>query len=96
MFKLHPIRSGTFSYTALRSAAEKIGLISISSGLPYSDGEFKTVAHVEFDTMDEEKLIIEVEKHKMLYDKRNADYFDSDKKAKIWEEIGNMLGFDGE
>ena len=71
-------------------------MISISPGLPYRDGGLYLQNSGTSALFDDEKLIIEVEKHTILYDKRNQHYFDTDRKAKVWGEIGEVLGVDGD
>lgn len=46
--------------------------------------------------MDDERLIIEVENHPVLYDASHPFYKDNSKKDKAWEEIAKTLGFHGE
>ena len=46
--------------------------------------------------MDEEKLILEVESHKIIYDVTNLFYKDAHKKEAAWNAISAALGVDGE
>ena len=40
-------------------------------------------------------IIHEVRKHSCLYDPRQADYKDSERKANVWRQIANHLGISG-
>lgn len=42
--------------------------------------------------MDEERLIVEVENHKILYDASHPYYKDTERKEKAWAEIARVLG----
>ena len=46
--------------------------------------------------MDDERLIIELQNHPVLFDASHPFYKDKTKKDKAWEEISKTLGFDGE
>ena len=46
-------------------------------------------------TMDDTRLIVEVEKLSIIYDPRNILYKDSQAKEKAWEEVAVALGADG-
>ncbi len=46
--------------------------------------------------MDEEKLIIEVQNHTILFDTSHPHYKDTNRKDKAWSEIAEVLGVDGE
>lgn len=45
--------------------------------------------------MDDERLIIEVEKYHFLYDPRDPLYKDIRVKERAWSEIGSVLGVPG-
>lgn len=45
--------------------------------------------------MDDTRLIVEVEKHKVLYDPENKYYKDISSKEKAWEEISSAISADG-
>lgn len=45
--------------------------------------------------IDEEKLIIEVQKYTTLYDPRDPFYKDINKKEKIWGQISQEMGVSG-
>ena len=45
--------------------------------------------------MDDEKLILEVQKNEILYDKTNRMFKDITKKQDIWNEIGEKLQCSG-
>ncbi len=42
--------------------------------------------------MDDTRLIVEVEKHTVIYDPRNLLYKDLQAKEKAWEEVTSALG----
>lgn len=46
--------------------------------------------------MDEELLISEVEKHRIIYDSTHPFYKDTVKKDNTWTSISARLGVDGE
>lgn len=46
--------------------------------------------------MDDEKLIVEVEQHKIIYDIAHPFYKDNLRKDKAWHSIAVVLGVDGE
>lgn len=46
--------------------------------------------------MDDERFILEVEKHTVLYDTTNPFYKDNSKKDKAWSLIAQVLGVEGE
>ena len=45
--------------------------------------------------MDDEKFIVEVEKHKIIYDTTDPFYKDNGRKDKAWHLIAGVLGVDG-
>ncbi len=45
--------------------------------------------------MDDEKLILEVEKNEILYDKSSEAFKDVRKKLDIWKEIGERIKCNG-
>ena len=45
---------------------------------------------------DEESLIIEVEKYRVLYDVSHQRYYDSKMKDNAWQEISERLNTEGE
>lgn len=45
--------------------------------------------------MDDTRLIVEVEKHKILYDPQNMLYKDLNAKEKAWEAISSAIDVDG-
>ncbi len=45
--------------------------------------------------MDNTRLIVEVEKHTVIYDPNNLLYKDLQVKKKAWEEVAAALGADG-
>lgn len=47
------------------------------------------------ERMDEETLIIEVQKYNILYDTSHPHYKDTNRKDKAWNEIAEVLGVDG-
>lgn len=56
----------------------------------------KSITQSVFDTMDDKRFILEVEKHKILYDITDPFYKDNARKDKAWNLIGGVLGVDGE
>ncbi len=44
--------------------------------------------------MDDTRLIVEVEKHKVIYDPHNLLYKDLQAKENAWEEVASALGAD--
>jgi hypothetical protein len=42
-----------------------------------------------------ERLIVEVEKHPILYDKSLQEYKDTDKKDRVWKEVSDKLNLTG-
>ncbi|XP_059420270.1 uncharacterized protein LOC132155483 [Carassius carassius] len=44
--------------------------------------------------MDDTRLIVEVEKHQVLYDPRNRYYKDLSSKEKVWDEISSAISAD--
>ena len=46
--------------------------------------------------MDDERLIVEVEKHKIIYETNHPFYKDNGRKDKAWHLIAAILGVDGE
>lgn len=49
----------------------------------------------EYDELDDEKLISEVQKYKNLYERGHKDYRIKSKTSKAWREISLALKFDG-
>lgn len=47
------------------------------------------------DMMDEEKLIIEVQNHSIIYDNSHRFYKDVYKKEIAWKDIAEAMGVDG-
>ena len=46
--------------------------------------------------MNKEKLILEVESHKIIYDVTHPCYEDNHKKDSVWNAISAAVGVDGE
>ena len=44
----------------------------------------------------EEKLILLVENHSVIYDKTNQNYKDAELKDNVWRSISEQLNMDGE
>ena len=44
----------------------------------------------------DEQIIRQVRNHSCLYDPRENDYKDADRKAAVWREIANNVGMTGE
>ncbi|XP_056156823.1 uncharacterized protein LOC130130986 [Lampris incognitus] len=52
----------------------------------------KSTSQRIFETMDNERFILEVEKHKVLYDATDPFYKDNTRKDKAWNSIGGVFG----
>lgn len=48
-----------------------------------------------FETMDEERLVIEVQNRSIIYDFSHPFYKDNVKKDVAWNEISESVGVDG-
>ena len=46
--------------------------------------------------MDDERLILEVEQHKIIYETYHPFYKDNVRKDKVWHLIAVVLGMEGE
>ena len=46
--------------------------------------------------MDDERLIVEVQRHEIIYATKHPFYKDNGRKDKVWNLIGVVLGMDGE
>lgn len=46
--------------------------------------------------MDDKRLIVEVQQHKIIYDIAHPFYRDNGRKDKAWHLIAGVLGVDGE
>ena len=46
--------------------------------------------------MDDERLIVEVPQHEVIYVPNHPFYKDNGRKDKVWNLIGVVLGMDGE
>ena len=43
----------------------------------------------------DEKLIVEIEKHRCLYDPNRGDFKDQTKKENVWKAVAALLGCEG-
>ena len=43
----------------------------------------------------DEKLVVEIEKHRCLYDPNRGDFKDKMKKANAWKAVAAVLGWEG-
>ena len=65
-------------------------------GRPGLESTSQRFSEVIDDTMDEEKLTLEVESHTIIYDVTHPFYKDTHKKASVWNAISAAVGVDGE
>ena len=53
-------------------------------------------SQTQHHAMNEEKLIVEVEKNDILYDPKHHYYKDTGRKDNVWTDISQIMGVDGE
>lgn len=56
----------------------------------------KMAAHPTTSTFPDELIIRHVKQHSCLYDPRESDYKDAERKAAVWREIASNVGLPGE
>lgn len=69
-----------------------------TSSASSSGQDFKntTVAHINLpDKVNVEKLIKLVQQHRVLYDNKDPNYRNKEKKEEVWNSIGKTLGVPG-